>query len=73
MATIRIGPPVIFGAGEPKPLKGFPPGRAKIRIRNDDFVRVYIKSDDGIREFTVFEEDGHWVPAFEGGSNQRTE
>jgi hypothetical protein len=61
---------VPFGTGEPKPLKGFPEGKARLRIRSDDFVRVRIKTTNGIREFYPQEVNGFWVPFFEIGRNE---
>lgn len=51
-----------FGACEILPLAGFPKGRAKIRIRYDDFVRVYIKTESGIEAYHVKEVGGFWEP-----------
>ena len=51
-----------FGACEILPLAGFPKGRARIRIRDNDFVRVYIKTESGIKEYHVQEVDGFWKP-----------
>lgn len=70
MATTIYGR-IAFGNQQELPLEGFPSGRAKIKIRQDDFVRVYIKSDESIREFVVEEKDGKWVPAFQTQSNSR--
>jgi hypothetical protein len=67
-ATI-IGTKALFGRMEPKLLEGFPEGRARIRMRQDEFVLVRIKTADGIREFYPMEKDGKWIPAHEGGRN----
>jgi hypothetical protein len=58
-----------FGITEPLPPKGFPDGRLRWCIRNDDFVLARVKTSDGIREFYVKEENGHWMPSFEKGRN----
>ena len=63
---------LVHGVGDHLPLKGFPDGRVKIVQRNNDFVKAYVKTDTGIRQFYVSEKDGFWVPMFEQGSNQRT-
>ena len=53
-----------FGVQEPLPLRGFPPGRSRIRMRTNDLVRVYIRPPGGgIREFIVTPRDGAWWPA----------
>lgn len=64
------GTPVPFGVTEPKPLKGFPEGKARIRIRHDEFVKIRILNKKGIREFHPKDQDGFWVPLCECGSNQ---
>lgn len=51
-----------FGACEILPLADFPKGRARIRIRYDDFVRVYIKTESGIEAFYAQEMNGVWIP-----------
>jgi hypothetical protein len=61
----------IFGFSEPLPLKGFPPGKTRIRIRADDWVRIYVKDNHGIREWVVEEQDGFWIPGFQQGANLR--
>lgn len=69
MITIRTRK--VFGISEPKPLKGFPPGKVRIKMRKSDFTLIRVKTPDGIREFLVKEEDGFWMPAFETGRNNR--
>lgn len=61
----------VWGVKERKPLKGFPEGRVKIRLRNTDFARAFVKTTSGIRQFIVAEVDGFWIPKFEQGSNYR--
>jgi hypothetical protein len=70
MASRIIGERIPFGAVDPKPLKGFPEGKARLRIRAEDFVKVRIKTETGIREFFPDEVDGFWVPLFETGRNE---
>jgi hypothetical protein len=62
----------IFGVCEPMPAEGFPEGRIRWRIRNNDFVKAYVKTSDGIREFRVIQTDGYWMPIYEQGRNRRT-
>lgn len=64
-----IGTNFIFGVHSPKPLQGFPGGRIKLKQRHDGFVRAFVKSADGIREFLVKEADGFWIPGIEVGRN----
>jgi hypothetical protein len=61
---------LVFGAGKPKRLRGFPRGRKRIRMRNSDFVRVYVRPPEGgIREFRVEERNGEWWAIHEQGAN----
>jgi hypothetical protein len=62
MAAILSSRPVIFGLVPPLPLDGFPEGRTRVRIRENDFVRVFVKSPDGLRSFYISEVDGKWKP-----------
>ncbi len=76
MAVTTIGDKtLVFGAKDRLPLKGWPEGKVRIIVRNEDFVRGYVRSPDGksIRQFIVGEEDGCWIPRFEQGSNIRGE
>jgi hypothetical protein len=60
----------VFGVVEVKPLKGFPPGKVRIRMRHNDFVVVFIRPPNGgVRRFVIEERAGHWVPAHEIGAN----
>lgn len=69
---IFFGQQFVFGAKlEPKPLSGFPPGAVKIKMRPDDFVRVYIRTADGIQCFSCKEADDSWTPGCLIGANKR--
>jgi hypothetical protein len=61
----------VWGVKTPLPLKGFPQGKVRLRIRNNDFVHAYVKTKEGIRHFIVAEKDGFWVPEYEQGANHR--
>ncbi len=68
--SVRLLPSyLVFGVREPKPLQGFPPGKVRLRMRNKEFMRARVRTPDGIREFTVKEIDGHWMPSHEIGRN----
>jgi hypothetical protein len=67
---LTVGKSIVFGCVEPKPIAGFPAGRAKIKIRNTSAVRAYIKTATGIRQFAVHDNGTHWEPAFEIGRNK---
>jgi len=61
----------VFGAVEPKPLRGFPRGKFRLRIRNNEYVTAVVRTGDGIRRFNVGEHDGFWWPMNETGENTR--
>jgi hypothetical protein len=70
-ALATYGAKVPYGAGIQLPIAAFPKGRAKIRMRNNDFVKVFIKTENGIRAFYPEEMNGVWIPKYEIGSNHR--
>jgi hypothetical protein len=53
-----------FCPSEPKPLKGFPAGKARIRIRPGIYPVIFIRLADGsgIMKFNIHEIDGEWHP-----------
>jgi hypothetical protein len=61
----------VFGVCEKKPLLHFPPGKAKIRMRNTDFVQVFIRNENGIRQFLAKDCGDHWEPCYEQSTNYR--
>ena len=72
MPARTIGEKLVFGNIVPLGLKGFPPGRYKVKLRCDEFARVYVRDHDGIRVFAVKEEDGYFVPGIEMERNLRS-
>ena len=70
MAATTYGAKIPFGVVNPKPIKDFPEGKARLRIRNYDFVKVRVKTATGIREFYPHEVNGFWIPLFETGRNE---
>lgn len=64
-------PAMVFGIQEIKPLRGFPEGRARVRMSVCDSTMVYIKTASGIREFYVREKEGFWIPDGERRRNER--
>jgi len=72
MALTTIGDTsVVWGVTEPLPLKGFPKGRVKLRLRSDDFARAFVKTEQGTRSFFVAKQDGYWIPKYELGINYK--
>jgi len=67
---ITISNPCVYGIQPVKPLIGFPEGKVKIRLRSNDFAKVFIKTQSGVRQFIPEEKDGAWHPRAELGRNQ---
>lgn len=62
MAVISYGPKLVFAGEERRPLKGFPPGKVRIRIRPEEFAMAYVRNETGIFCYYVSEVDGFWTP-----------
>ena len=70
MKSYHLGRKFEFGVKDVLPLRGFPEGRARIRIRQGDWVKVFVRPPEGgIKEFLVEEKAGAWCPAGEVGAN----
>lgn len=61
----HLSPEPVFGVRDPLPLCGFPAGRVRLRLRNTDYARAYVKATAGIRCFIIGEAEGCWVPLAE--------
>ena len=59
----------MYGVRPELPVRGFPPGKIRIRQRNTGFPSAFVKTASGIRHFIIAEHDGHWVPYAEQGAN----
>lgn len=74
--SAMVGMPVVWGV-PPKMLPFLTelPGRVRLRFRNNDFGRAFIKTKTGIRHFIIFtKDDGEsqsWYLAVEQGRNER--
>jgi hypothetical protein len=65
------GMKVVFGIPKSTvPIAGLPLGRVRLRFRNDDFARVFIRTKEGIRRFFIEDGGGQWF-AHEEGRNTR--
>ncbi len=64
---------LVFGVPEKVfPLRDAPPGKVRFRFRNGKFALVFIRTETGIRKFTVADNgDETWTPAYEQGRNER--
>ena len=58
-----------YGIVDPLPLRGFPSGKARTRMRRRSLVCVFVKTEDSVRWFYVKEVDGFWEPFCETGRN----
>lgn len=56
-----ISSPAVFGIMESKPLKGFPPGKIRLKIQSDDFAFAYVETEEGTRKFAIIEQNGFWI------------
>lgn len=52
----------LFGVHTPKAARGFPPGRVRWIMRNDEIVKAAVKTEEGIRMFVVGDAGDAWVP-----------
>ena len=59
----------VYGVRPELPVRGFPPGKIRIRQRNTGFPSAFVKTASGIRHFIIAELDGYWVPYAEQGAN----
>jgi hypothetical protein len=66
---VSIGEKIVFGIAEPLPLRGFPPGKIRLRLRPDDFARAFVRMDNQARAYVIKEKDGFWIPFCEQGRN----
>ena len=69
-----VGQKCVVGVQEIQPIRGLPPGRARIRLRASMIGRVFVRDGHGIREFIILIDDaGGWYcdEQFEPGRNRR--
>lgn len=65
-----ISQPAIFGIQNPKPLLNLPDGRARLRMRPNDFAQVFVKASGGLRCFHVTDKGDHWEGVHEFARNE---
>lgn len=71
MSTIQYGINVVRGVQEPKEIIGAPDGKQRLRMRSREYARLFVKTENGIREFALQDCGFCWRPVFEYGRNQR--
>jgi hypothetical protein len=52
----------MFGIHEPKPARGFPPGRVRWIMGNQVFVKAAVRTEEGLRIFVVGDAGDAWEP-----------
>ena len=60
-----------FGIVRKRPLRNWPDGRVRVRIRRGDFTTAVVRNRDGARKYLVVNVDGYWEPGEELGENWR--
>lgn len=69
MPVISHGQEIVFGGSDRKPLKGFPPGKVRMRLRGEEFARAFVRNETGTYSFYIVEKDGFWVPGLLEAAN----
>ena len=71
MATMIGSLLAVFGIpDEIKPIVGLPEGRARVRLRNEEFAQVFVKTPTSIRRFYISDVGCNWIAEIEIASNQ---
>ena len=70
MAVIVKGEHYIFGVKKALPLRGFPEGRARVRMRSNSWAVVFVKTKHGIKQYYVREVGGVWIPGILAAVNE---
>ena len=66
--TIIIGTQVVLSGEPKKPLRGFPPGKIRLKETPGDAIRAFVRPrKGGVMEFCIKEHEGFWWPAFQVG------
>lgn len=60
-----IGRQISFGVVAMREIKGLPEGKTRIRMRQDEFVSLFVRTRTGIRWFFLEEVDDHWIAVCE--------
>ena len=56
------GNTLVFGVVPMKHLSGVPIGsRVRYRMRNQEYLKVFVKDASGVTQYHVVERDGQWV------------
>lgn len=63
------GNPIVCCINEPKPILGAPPGKQRLRMRNDQLTELFVLTQSGVRRFFIKDCGSHWEPIYEMGRN----
>ncbi|MHA3773662.1 hypothetical protein ACXR0O_19170 [Verrucomicrobiota bacterium sgz303538] len=66
---IPRGASIPFGATEAKELRTDLPGRVRIKLRNCEFPRAFVRHDGTTRHFMILDFGTHWELGQEHGQN----
>jgi hypothetical protein len=58
MATVMLGQRCVVGVVPLQPIRGLPPGLARIRLRANAFGQVFVRDEDGIRRLPILIDGG---------------
>lgn len=72
MTSNKDVPKPFIGVREMLPLKGFPSGKIRIRMRPEEFAIAFVRTSEGVFKYAIGEKDGYWHPAILQGSNFRS-
>lgn len=74
MNVTQVGIKCVWGVPpEIKPIKCDCEGRQRLRLRNTEAARLFVKTDSGIHHFILVDKGDHWFadPELEQGRNLR--
>ncbi len=69
MPTVIGSSNFVAGLKPIKPLRNFPEGRIRLRLRNNCFAEIWVRTEKGIRRFSVMDTGDYWEPGPETGCN----
>ena len=57
---IQCGLKAVLGIRDLRPIVGAPEGKQRIRMRVNDFARLYVRTADGLRAFILTDNGDTW-------------
>lgn len=60
----HVGPRMVFGVCEEKPLRSPAGNQVRIRMRSGEFATVVCRSGRGVTQHYIEDKGTHWVPGF---------